>query len=686
MPPLMFMFAAFALVACAADGSSGSCASGTAVCSGIDAGTWDAINLSDVYVPTDVFRDVLASIAIRPGAATLNVQDSTPATMAFSAYGTLRDGTTSVLGGVVWSVPPSSIGSIATSTGLFTATGAAGGTIVVTAQVPSPSGGVLSTTASLTVVAHRTYATTGTAPDAAGHFTGPATISAARAPTLDYPLDAAMMPANVAPPDVQWEGGAVGDIYRVTIARPDISLIAYIQHTGTGFTYDWPVDSVGWQALVSSNVGSPVVLTLDRWDAADSVLVAGPSVSLQIARGSLSGAIYYWDLTHGVIRKLDAVTTASSVAVPYPPLDPTTAGNRCIACHTVSRDGRYMSVEMWGGGREGAAFDLTASDLGNNPAPTVIAPQPALTWLFSTWSPDATQLVINAGNALALLDRATGSVIPGANLATSSAAHPEWAPSGRSLAYISNTDGSWAVDFTHGDLTVVPTAGPTSFGSPRVIHAAGSSPGGPVDAHPSFSPDSEWLVFQHGTNSRSGNTNAGSYQIYPGRLEIIGASGGTPTPLTHANGPDGMSGYWPNFSPFDVGGYYWLAYYSRRDYGNAQVGTEGTRRRQIWVVAISDRPTPGTDPSSVPYWMPGQDTSVENMSAYWAPTPCRTNGTACHAGSECCSGTCTAAADGTYTCAPIITQCRTSGQTCSMSSDCCAPLMCAGHTCLASPG
>ena len=178
----------------------------------------------------------------------------------------------------------------------------------------------------------------------------------------------------------------------------------------------------------------------------------------------------------------------------------------------------------------------------------------------------------------------------------------------------------------------------------------------------------------------------GAYQIFPGRLELIGASGGAPAPLTHANGPDGASGYWPNFSPFDVGGYYWLAFYSRRDYGNAQAGTRGVHRRQIWVTAISDHPTTGTDPSSVPYWLPGQSAASENMSAYWAPAACRTNGIACRVGSECCSGACMPAADGTYRCMSTMAACRPSGATCATAADCCTPLMCAGNVCLPSPG
>ena len=450
------------LAACSADSPGGDCNAGT-VCASIDAGFYDAGSGTDIGRSVEAGSNGLVSLAIRPSTASLVVHGTVPTTLGFSAIGTLQDGSTSVQGSVVWSVPPSSVGTIDNATGLFTATGGAGGTVTVTAQVPAPGGRTLTATATLEVRVERGFSAMGTAADAASHFTATPVTDPSRAPALDYPLDGAVMPANVAPPDVQWESGVAGDIYRVTLARPHVLVTGYVQNTGMGFTNDWTVDPDGWRTVVESDPGTPVTVTVDRWVAASSTLVSGPTVTVHIARGSLSGSIYYWDLSAGRIQKLDAVSTTRTTAVPTPPEDPTTAGNHCIACHTVSRDGRFLSVEMWGGGREGAVFDLTASDLGTDPAPTVVAPRADLTYLFSTFSPDASLLVINQGNALALLDRVSGMIVPGSNLPTLASAHPDWSPDGRSLAYISNTDGTWGVDFAHGDLTVLPAAGPRAF-------------------------------------------------------------------------------------------------------------------------------------------------------------------------------------------------------------------------------
>ena len=65
-------------------------------------------------------------------------------------------------------------------------------------------------------------------------------------------------------------------------------------------------------------------------------------------------------------------------------------------------------------------------------------------------------------------------------------------------------------------------------------------------------------------------------------------------------------------------------FYTFRDYGNAQAGTKGTHRRQLWITAIDKAKLASGqgDPSSVPYWLPDQDVATNNMSAFWAlPAP-----------------------------------------------------------------
>jgi len=85
---------------------------------------------------------------------------------------------------------------------------------------------------------------------------------------------------------------------------------------------------------------------------------------------------------------------------------------------------------------------------------------------------------------------------------------------------------------------------------------------------------------------------------------------------------------------------YWLLFYGRRDCSNAQVGTRGTGRRQIWVSAISTDVREGRDASAVPYWLPGQEVAQQNASALCAPLACRPSDVDRSDNGECCSGDC----------------------------------------------
>lgn len=700
------LVAAAALAACSPeDGLQSTCGKGVVCPSGLDAGgrvdaAGDAPRNDLGPRDAGVVRDAipireLTRVVIDPPMATIDSVEGAAATRAFAVIGTFDDGSSRPLANGTWSLPNNLAATVDAATGVVTATGRVGGRLELRVEVPSTLR-ALSATASVEVSVSRRVMVDRLVPDVLEGFSRPAVDDAARRVTLHYPLDHAVIPSNLPAPDVQWSGGAAGDLFRVRLRKPHADVSAFLQHAGDGFRYHWPVDADVWRALLETDPADPLSVSVDRWDAAGSARIDGTPVTLSVARAVLSGTIYYWDLSAGRLMRIDAFTGARSLTIANPPRNPADTGNRCVACHAVSRDGRYLSAELWGGDEPSAAFDLTSADLGNDPSPTVFGPSTDLRYLFSTFSPDSAYLVINRGNEMRLLDRATGMVVPDSGLPATGAAHPEWSPDGMSVAMITGTNGGWAVDFSRGDVTVVPRVSATTFGAPRVIHRgnADAMPAADAlvaDAHPTFSPDNRWVAFQHGTNSRGGNTTAAGVAVhYPGRLELTSvdsAADAASTVLANANGAGEPSSYWPQFSPFDAGGYFWVAFYSRRDYGNAQAGTRGSRRRQIWVAAIANRPAAGADPSSVPYWLPGQDSAEENMSAYWAPVACRPNGTRCGVSSECCSGLCDRGTDGMFTCTPPPpAMCRREGATCTASSDCCDGLMCFGNVCARNPG
>ncbi len=530
--------------------------------------------------------------------------------------------------------------------------------------------------------------------DAATHFTGTPVTDPARAATIVYPLDRVVFPRNVTPPDAQWEGpGRMGDLYRVRIVGPGGTVTAYVAHTGASFRNDYVIDATAWRTLASSSGGRDMTLTIDRWDSMADQVIAGSPVHMHFARGSIAGAVYYWTLgsfggTEGrIVRVMQGTDVPPAVEnfMPNPP--PAADGTRCAACHGLSRDGNRLAISI-GDGEFGGVYDTTRDLTGPNP-PAVFLFTDA--WYFAAFNNDASRvLVTDPAQTTMLLNGTTGARITPSSGALPALTHPAWSPDGRLVAGIRRADDAW--NPTRGDLVAIDAMAGDTFGAPRALHSgadlASNPEGGSLDAYPSFSPDNRLIAFQHGNHTLLSAAGA------RGALYVMTASGGAPVRLNRASGGASTSdGWYPNFTPFltpddDTGSVYWLLLYSQRDYGNAQAGTKGTHRRQIWVTAVSSDLSGHPDPSYVPYWLPGQDVRQENASAFWAPRPCRANGGPCEGDGQCCSGNCTVLAAMTAVCSPPPTSnCRHEGQSCGSDGDCCGDgLQCAGGVCLLTPG
>lgn len=611
----------------------------------------------------DASARTLSGLEITPAAPVVRAMNGTPASVELGLVARFDDGSTMPLTSAFWSVSSSLLGSIDSTSGVFTAEGTLAGTVAVTAEALGRSA-----TATVTVEVEHEIVVDGAPGDAATHFSGTPVEDAARAAALLYPLAGTLFPENVQPADVQWEGGAAGDLYRVRFETTGVTVTAYVAHDGGGFGYHWLVNRAAWRALAESAPETDVTVVVDRWEAATSEVIAGAPRTVRFADAVIRGAIYYWDLSGGRIQRIRGDGTGLEAFMPNPPAR-AGDGKRCVACHAISRDGRRMAAELWDGGDYGAIFDLTA-DLSVDPAPTLSELPPAAgasRFLTATFSPDATRLIGNNTNQLFLMNE-TGATIPsmGTPLPTTGAAHPSWSPDGTQVAFITNTDGTWGVDFARGDLAVIDVTAPDTFGPQRTIFS-----GAPlVAARPSWSPDSQWIAIQHGEHSRALQDVGGSSIPRPGVVRMIGRDGATVFDLEALNGAERNS-YYPTFSPFDEGGYFWLAFFSTRDYGNAQVGTRGTARRQLWVAAVSSSPGAGTDPSHAPYWLPQQDVTSQNMAAFWSEEPCRADGRSCASSGECCSGFCRDGGDGFVCVPPDEVPCSHEGEACSESADCC---------------
>lgn len=635
---------------------------------------------TDASRPTDRI-----SLEIDPANSSLSVRTGMPSTVNFRAIAVLRNGQRIPTDTGVWLLDSDRAGTIA-STGIFTANGLGTGEIEVRCELSDLRGGVLRATTKLTVRAAQEI-TVGDAPvDAAMRFSdGTRMTDPAMASRVLYPLHQALMPENVAPPTIQWERGNENDLYRVRLSKPNFSVTAFVRHTGAMFNYAWTVDTAAWRALAEADPDSPVVITVDRLDALNSRVIPSSPIETRFARGSLYGSVYYWDLDAGRMLRINARNAMAENFMPNPP--DRTNGSRCVACHTVSRDGRWMAAaatsRMSMDGFSNTVFDLTA-DLSPTPAPTVSASANAN---CSTFNPDATRVLAcgsSWSSGFSLVNPRNGMSQMATGLPTQRATMPEWSPDGRTIAFIDNVSLNADRNPIGGDLRTLtisdPAAEPLDFAAGRTLHAgADATPGlprGNADAWPTWAPNSDLLAFQHGQAAFSFDGQAA--------LFVVPRTGGNPVRLDRANdGPNGTGSYRPTFSPFttmEPSGrrLFWVAFYSTRDYGNAQAGTRGTNRRQIWVAAINAGAEAGTDPSFTAYWLPGQNVSDHNVAGYWAAEACRMNGSTCRTNSECCSGRCNASG----MCEPPpAMECRRRGQTCSMDGDCCMGLRCFGNVC-----
>ncbi len=638
------------------------------------------------------YLDNLTSIEVRP-ADTVLVARGMPAAQDFTVWGTYRDGSTRAIPLGAWSATNEALGGIHPETGRYTANGLVGGVTSVAVEIARDDGPPLRAETTLRVRVEREFFAPGTPMTVTSRFAGPLETDAARAVVLRYPLANAVMPQNVQPLDVQWENGAAGDVYRVTVSKPNAIVTGYVTHNGAPFKYDLVIDRTGWRAIAESDPMAPARVQVDRADARGAV--AGTAVQVTLARGSLLGVVYYWDLREGKILRITDADARRENFLPNPPRR-ASDGSRCVACHSISRDGRYMAAEIWEGQAPSAVFDLSR-DLTADPAPVRFPIRDEASWVYSSWNNDGTRLVANRLGGLFLVDPATGNrVTPrGGTLPADDAVHPSWSPDGRTIAFVDNFRGPGPTAFNESELATLPVTAADTFGAPTTLlrgaSLAGEPQRGSAVAYPSWTPDSRWLAFQHGPYSESDlEVMPGApRRRFPAAMYLVAPTGGTPLRMTNASGVDADSdAYFPNFSPFNQGGYYWLLYFSRRDYGNAQAGTRGTGRRQLWVTAVTNNPAAGRDPSSPPYWLPGQDVATDNVSGFWAPQPCAPRGASCTASSDCCTGTCGPDAMGRFVCnpPPVNTPCRMYGERCGASSDCCRGLECAGNVCLAPPG
>jgi len=456
----------------------------------------------------------------------------------------------------------------------------------------------------------------------------------AHEPGVIYPAHETMFPINVSHIRHEWSASG-SDLFRLTFAGPNTTVTVY------SVTPEWTPTDEQWDWIAESNRGQTVEFSVAALRAASPKDVwLSPAISELFSDAAVDGAIFYWSTgTKGVMRAL--------VSDPIPQkfyTDPSASdGATCVACHTLSRDGKRLAVGYDGetlrvvsvperevviptalssGGTSAAGGAATAGAGPGKPGmmkpPAEMPGMPGMGMkggipaAWSTFSPDAKLLLIAKSGVLTLLDAESGQTVgdnagvvplPTGMIGT----HPDWNAKGDQVAITLGTkDGN--KDVEGGSIALLPYDG-GKWGTPQML--VQNAGGDDNDFFPVWSPDSRYIAF---VNAKGKSNNATSAV-----LELVSLADGRIKELTRLNGrvnaEDGVMGIgnsMPTWAPSTNPGIFWLAFSSLRAYGTLR--PQDAKTDQIWIAAIDPSQN---DPSYAGFWAPFQSLEEGNHRAFW---------------------------------------------------------------------
>jgi len=395
--------------------------------------------------------------------------------------------------------------------------------------------------------------------------------------------------------------------YRLRFTSPYLDMRVYT-------TSDrWQADAQTWSLLALTNAGAQVAMTVAAVDAAaPTTIYESTPINVLFSRSAVEGAIYYWSTSSEGVMKGVISEAAPTKFYTRPP------DTACVACHTVSRDGKRLAVVY---------EDKTLEEVRIPGREMVIPSTQNIGMGWATFNPDGTLLLVANKGVLTLLDAETGAPVGPAGgvvpVAGGMATHPDWSPLGDFVVVSLCPSATNNKDVTACAIARLPyNAG--AWGAPEVLVPAGG--GMDNNFFPRYSPNGQFLAFVKSVGKSKDQLTS--------ELYLVDADGGTPRLLTRANrrvGPAddvlGQANTMPTWAPSTHAGTQWLAFSSVRSYGKVPVGGD-----QLWVVAIDTAAPPTEDASYAAFWLPLQDPAERNHRAFWAHDADQT----CNAQAEVC--------------------------------------------------
>jgi hypothetical protein len=192
------------------------------------------------------------------------------------------------------------------------------------------------------------------------------------------------------------------------------------------------------------------------------------------------------------------------------------------------------------------------------------------------------------------------------------ATHPDVSPAGDAITYVRSA--AWCNDwqFTGGSVMVQsldPITG--TFGEPMILVEGDGN-----NYYPSWSPDSQWILFNR--------SNEDAYDDLNAQLYVVKADGSLP-PI-RLDGPNigpGLTNSWARWAPFEqrLGSaqsgenFFWLTFSSKQVFG---VRLPAGGQPQIWMAPFFPARAQAGGASSAPaFRLPMQDIQSTNHIAQW---------------------------------------------------------------------
>ena len=516
-----------------------------------------------------------------------------------------------------------------------------------------------------------------------------------------YPYDQTVFPGGLIAPVLQWAPQAAGSPTGVYLHLSS-QLFDYKGCFGPTSPAQLPVPAKVWSTAwaQSKGAGDPLKVELTTGVGAS---VSGPiTESWTFALGSLKGVIYYNTYTSPQVNNNGAVMVIKPGAAkptPFLTIAGTSPTGPCISCHSVSASGAMVVAQRHkypGGLVQSESYNLLST-----PVPNPASPLATITtddWGFSAVYPDGSRVLTdgqpgttgglfpagpgdNPGmegpKASQMYDPNTGNTLPFTGLSGQHAMMPSFSPDGTKVVFNDTDNGGG-----HTLVVMDFDAKSNTFSSGKqVFKDSGAYP-----AWPFFTPDSRSVVFIVDTASNfASTTDPPNNTVAQADLYIVDVGSAVAHRLDAANGqlPNGASylpypgrdehlNFYPTVSPVAAGGYFWVFFTSRRNYGNTLVdASDGPASKKLWVSAITIGAQPGADASHPAFYLPGQELASGNIRAFATLAPCKPNGASCTSGIDCCGGSCNGGSCGAPAgCSNIDDKCATGADCCGTGLQC----------------